>query len=353
MFETIEQQLQGAFLSKFKIVQWALNKQMPTTLEVHPTYRCNYNCNFCIDKSLREAPENPGGYHINKDNKSQLTKENMDTIIQGLKDLNIKGLILSGGGEPTINLHTLYLVQEAAKIGVSVGLFTNGSVLTDESLREYIRCVDFIRFSLDDFTEATYVKTKGTVAAMYHKVLETLKKAVQFKKELKSKCKVGVDYIIQPDNHDKIQHVYKEASKLGADYVQYCDCVVWGYQFTERMKREMFKEINRVIGYKEDKELQTEIVYEPAPITNDTPCGQCKMVDYIFQVGGDGGVRPCPHIARHDELLYGNINDKSLKEIWVGRHDMKNTPMVYEYCRFREQNKILKALSHIEHEKLL
>lgn len=307
----------------------------------------------CIDKFLKEVPSTDGK-QINCDGESELTEENMDTIVQGCLDLGIKGIILSGGGDPPMNPNTKYLVQQSNNNKISIGMFTNGFILNDETIPIYIDNLTFLRFSFDSFSPEEYAKTKGVSEKAYYRVIDNIRKCTEYKNKYNSKCKIGIDFIIQPHNVHLISHIYNEAASLNVDYIQFCDCVVPGYEFTANQNKKILTEIEKCLKIKSDTidVGMPEVVYEPAQVENTTNCKDCEMRQYIFQVGGDGGVRVCPHLARHDHLLYGNINDKSLKEIWDNKHDdMKD--FLYEYCRFREQNKILKGLQKIEHGDLL
>ena len=345
----IKNYLKARFLSKYKIVKWFYKEQQPVTLEVHPAYPCNYKCSFCIDVWLKEVPS-INGVKTNTDSKSMLTKKNMVDIIDGCLELGIKGIVLSGGGEPTINKNTEYLVHLAYKNNIKIGMFTNGYALNDSNISVYVEGLTFLRFSFDSFDSKNYAKTKGVSEKAYFKVLENIDKCVKYKKENNNvNCKIGIDFIIQPSSIHLITDIYDHCCTLNVDYIQFCDCVEQGYQFTEKVKRQILEEIGKCM--KMNKKI--EIAYEPIQVQNEVTCNLCKMKDFIFVVGADGGCKPCPHLARHDEMLYGNINETSLKEIWDNRPTEKVHSYLYEYCRFRKQNVILNGLSHIEHGEIL
>ncbi|MFX0077147.1 MAG: radical SAM/SPASM domain-containing protein [Candidatus Hermodarchaeota archaeon] len=351
--KNIEKLLKGRFLSKFKIVQHYYEKNIPTTLEVHPSYPCNYNCTWCIDEYLKAVP-NEKGYNINRDCKAMLTHENMEDIIIGCKELGIKGIILSGGGEPTLNKETEFLVEEANREGIVIGMFTNGSLLNDENIPKYIGNLSFIRFSFDDYSAESYSKTKGVPERMYDKVIGNIKQCVAYKKRPpESKCRIGIDFILIPSNIDKMIDIYVETRKLGVDYLQFCDCIEQGYTFNNVTKDKILNNLENIFSYQNTHKCNLDVVYEPLQEGNDTTCSECGATDYIFLVGADGRVQPCPHLARHSELSYGNINEKSLKEIWRKRPIKLDTVMYWHNCRFREQNRILQALKNIEHPELI
>jgi len=345
----IDEHLRARFLSKYKIVKWFFKDQRPATLEVHTAYPCNYKCSFCIDEWLKKVPS-INGVETNNDCKSMLTKKNMDDIIDGCLELKIPGIIISGGGEPTVNKNTEYLVGLSRENNIKIGMFTNGYALNDLNIPTYVSGLTFLRFSFDSFDSKNYAKTKGVSEKAYFKVLENIDKCVKYKKENNNvDCKIGIDFVIQPSSIHLITGLYNRCCELGVDYIQFCDCVTVGYQFTEKVKRQILEEIEKCMNM--DKKI--EIAYEPIQVQNEVTCDICKMKDFIFVIGADGGVRPCPHLARHNEMLYGNINEKSLKEIWDNRPTEKVHSFLYEYCRFRKQNEILNGLSHIEHGEIL
>lgn len=341
--------LKGSFLSPYKIVKPYFEKQKPVTIEVHPSYPCNYNCQWCIDKTLIEIG-------VNKDRKSMMTKENVDEIIRFANERNVKGIIISGGGEPTLNKNTEYLVKRCKDFGIVVGLFTNGSMLNMDNIKTYVDSCSFIRFSFDDFSAENYAKTKGVPEKYYDRVINNIKQCVAYKKlSNNTKCRIGIDFILIPSNLDKMVNIYVEALALGVNYLQFCDCVEIGYEFTQRRKKLINDGLQDVLKYKDQiNDVKMDVVYEPIQMENYFPCSKCKVNEYIFQVGADGGVRPCPHTARRDDWMYGDINEKSLSEIWDQRDKSKiDKDYIYENCRFRKQNEILYGLENITHGEMI
>ena len=341
--------LKGSFLSPYKIVRPYFEKQIPHTLEVHTSYPCNYGCTWCIDKTLIKLG-------VNKDCISMLSKENVVEIIRFCREKGVKGIILSGGGEPTLNKNTELLVDLCKQYGIVVGMFTNGSLLNKENIKTYVDGCSFIRFSFDDFSAEHYAETKGVPERFYHKVINNIIMCVDYIGLTNNKtCRIGIDFILTPNNIERMVQIYEEALHLGVDYLQFCDCVEIGYEFTQRRKDLIQKGLKEVLLHKEELgDTQMDVVYEPIQMENYFPCSECKVNDYIFQVGADGNVRPCPHTARRDDWSYGNINEKSLTEIWDNRDKSKiDKDYIYENCRFKKQNEILAGLSHISHGEMI
>lgn len=338
--------LKGSFLSPYKIVKPFFEKQQPITLEVHPEYRCNYNCEWCIDRVLKEIG-------TNKDSTSSLSEEGVRSIIDSCIKLGIKGIVISGGGEPTLNKNTELLVELSDENDIVIGMFTNGSLLTDETIKTYIEHLSFLRFSFDDFSSEHYALTKGVPERNYNLVLNNIRKCVQYKKENKTKCRLGIDFILTPTNIERMEEIYKEVKDLDVDYLQFCDCVIIGYEFTERRKEDIRLGLDKVIACKVKDENTMDVVYEPIQMENKVYCKDCYVKDYIVAIGAEGDVMPCPHTTRFTEMLYGNIFESSLHEVWENRPKVLNSDKLYENCRFRKQNEILQGLANISHGEMV
>jgi len=334
----------ASFMSKFKVVHHFFAGRRPATVEVHPSYRCNYKCSFCIDRWLKSVPNEPGGFNINRDSLSMLSLQDLKTVADGCKNLGVSGVILSGGGDPLINPHTKWFVEKLAKSGIQCGMFTNGSLLSKKNVESFVSGLTFLRVSFDDFRPEFYAETKGVKPEYHARVLKNIAMCVDAKRRLRARCRLGIDFIVQPSNIDRIPEIYEKSNELGVDYVQFCDCVIPGYEFTKETKKRMWMKIHEAV----ESGGTAEIVYEPLQAANATSCGECEMKEFIVLVGADGGVRPCPHLARHDELMYGNVHSTPLEEIWEGRPEKLPTKFVYEHCRFRRQNEILNELKRIE-----
>ena len=336
----------GSFLSQYKIVKPFFDKQKPITIEVHPAYQCNYNCEWCIDKELKELA-------VNKDSVSMLSEKEVVSIIDSCIKLGVKGIIISGGGEPTLNKNTELLVRLADEADIVIGMFTNGSLLTPDTIKTYIKHLSFIRFSFDDFDPVNYSKTKGVPERNYKIVLDNISQCVHEKMmTVNTRCRIGIDFILTPSNISRMLYIYEEVRDLGVDYLQFCDCVIIGYEFTAQLKKSIKSNLKQIM-FKNSFKSAMDIVYEPIQMDNTVPCSECNVKEYIVQVGADGLVRPCPHLARHDELAYGNIGITPLHELWETRPDKLDTDLLYENCRFRKQNEIINGLLHITHSEMI
>jgi len=111
--------------------------------DIHPNNFCNHNCIWCKFEH----------------NKLELSYEDMVRHLD--KYPTVRGVRISGGGEPLLNRDTFPFIDECVRRGVEVGLFTNGSLLNDDNIPTVSKC-RFCRISLDAATPLTHHRIHGS-----------------------------------------------------------------------------------------------------------------------------------------------------------------------------------------------
>lgn len=110
----------------------------PISLQIAPTSRCNLNCVFCSN--------------VNRDRHEDLSLTGIYETILKLRELGLKTVEWTGGGDPTMYAHINEAIRFAKDVGLSQGFITNGlelSKLSEESLlslawlRVSMNCLDY------------------------------------------------------------------------------------------------------------------------------------------------------------------------------------------------------------------
>lgn len=92
----------------------------PVTVEIDPVAFCNHQCGWCVDPVHRPVT-------MSEDVFCSLIDELAEFSVNGFQ---VKGIVLKGGGEPTLHPAFDRLVRYAAERGFATGVVTNGSRLT-------------------------------------------------------------------------------------------------------------------------------------------------------------------------------------------------------------------------------
>ena len=166
----------------------------PLRLALFPGMSCMYYCGFCgRNQSAAYDPKKvlKSGADRYKDIISSLPKNSTISI--------------SGGLEPLTNFKLGEIISHAKSLGHRVPLITNAHMLTPKYLEGQpgIWDLDSLRVSLygtDD--ESTYFVTRHKKA--YELVKDNIVKFLIERNERKSNVKVGINYIIIPENMDTI-----------------------------------------------------------------------------------------------------------------------------------------------------
>ena len=113
----------------------ASSKIIPVHPQVVITNRCNLNCHFCSC--------------ADRDKGLELSLETVTGVLDELKHLGAKAITITGGGEPLLHPHFNEIMRHCRKIGLKVGLVTNG-LLLEKFPNETLDILTWCRISSED-----------------------------------------------------------------------------------------------------------------------------------------------------------------------------------------------------------
>ena len=187
-----------------KILVWMDGKgELPPPIECNldPIAMCNLNCYFCItQRYLKDAPLT--GSRI-------LPTDYMYELVDFLADWGVKGLCISGGGEPLLHTGVPNVLEYAQGKNMRTSIFTNGTIMSDKILRVLSNC-QFVSLSINAANSRTYKEIMGI----------DLWDSVDANIHLLGKQKGGfkcVRMLILPENYKQIHKVCKWAKEIGLD----------------------------------------------------------------------------------------------------------------------------------------
>jgi len=162
----------------------------PITAQIAPTLRCTNRCPICSYGQRKSGP-----FH-------DMTLEDMTGAVTALRGAGVKGVIFTGGGEPLCNDATIRGMRQARQVGLSVGLFTNGQLLSEDVCEELAREVEpsFVRVSINGWNAEAYSLVHGVRGTAYSldRVLANLNSLARKKLEHKATFKLDIGILISP-----------------------------------------------------------------------------------------------------------------------------------------------------------
>ncbi len=171
----------------------------PVECNLDPVMGCNLDCYFCITQNYMKGVKH-----------KKLSLEYMKELVDFLSDWGVRGLCISGGGEPTLHKGLPELI-DYAKDKMDVAVVTNGTKV----IEEFKHC-RWVALSVDAARRDTYEKIKGR--DFFDLVIDNI-----------SDMTKGADYcfkfLILPENQYEIYDACKLAKELGGQdfHARPCD----------------------------------------------------------------------------------------------------------------------------------
>lgn len=250
---------------------------------------------------------------------------------------------------------------------IKQGMFSNGSMLERFNLFETItKNLEWIRISIDAGKKDTYDDFRKTNKTNnFDTVIKNIKELVKIKKKTKSNITIGVGFVVTEENYNEIKDFSKIFVNVDVDYCQFKPEII---QIERTGERDKDKEQISCDFWL--KKVMTLLDNAKSILGNKFECNSYKIEDLIVDVknygrnykmcigsqfqpciGADGNVYVCTNHRGHKQYSYGNLNDKSFRDIWSDinkrREIMNRIDNVEKFskcthlCKPHESNKIL------------
>lgn len=274
----------------------------PVTVEIDPSNKCNHRCEWCVS-----AESHTG---------EQLDCERFVDLIAELESLDVRSVVLKGGGEPTVHPRINEMLRACADRGLALGLITNGSMPLEGTPQIVLETADWVRISLDAALPATHRLIHGT--ADFSRILRN----VEYLAGHTKRTLIGLNFVADQRNYREIVAFAQLARSIGAAYAS-IRCVfnpesILPTEIREEMRRQAFvaKRLNNqwfrvLLGDFTDQYLN-------ADPRQPFPWQRCLGPSLVGVVGADGEVYACCFLRGHRAFSFGNVHDQSFEDIWTG-----------------------------------
>lgn len=289
------------------MMKWGFKNGFLYSLFVELTYACNLKCVHCYN------PKNISNV--------QIDFNKMKNIIDEAKELGVFKIVFSGG-ECTLDIDFIEIVEYARSQRMSVEIFTNGQNLYDnpELLKRLINSYPYrVGLSMYSMNEETHEKITS-VKGSHNKTLSVIKKLraknvnVQIKNFLLNiNCKDCID-------------VSKFAKEIMAN-------TSGDTSLTPTIEGDT-KNFQYIVGEEDLYELYTNsnsplyamntVKRDISKIQNE---GLCRAGYNNLCVSPTLEVHPCVSL----QLNLGNLNEVSLKDIWQGAINKDKNSKLYQW----------------------
>jgi len=312
-----------------RILEWENSKIGPFEVQLNPTNRCNLKCKFCW---LRD-------FDKSKLNYEELSTRKYKEIIKDCHRMKVHTIEITGGGEPLMRNDILTLMKTIKRHNMFGRLITNGTLLTDEMIKNLIRIGwDEIVFSLDAPEKKVNDYLRGKSFDHIVRAIQTLQIGkINAKKE---KPTVNIHMVLCNKNFHLLPKMFEFVYNLNCRNLLVEPIVLLASKtkagkellFTKKDKKDLLKYIQDAtkIAYKHNfqtnvDKLELDLIESTAKMKriieeegrkekNYWSSLPCYQPFYHMIIRPWGTVGPCCMFDNIGE----DVNQKSLKEIWFG-----------------------------------
>jgi len=288
----------------------------PIYVEVSPVGACNHRCTFCAVDYI--------GYEATN-------RIEADVMMRALEDMGsngVKSIMYAGEGEPLIHKQINEIVAKTKEVGIDVSFTTNAVAMNDRFIENSLQHTSWVKVSLNGGSAKSYAQVHQTREIDFQRVINNLKKAVEFRNKNKLNCTIGVQSVLLPENADEMVNLGKIIrDEIGADYF-----VIKPFSQEPSSINKLYEDIDYRsmtlrANEKRLKALETEnfkVSYRSETMSNYHEDQENRYITcystpiYMAYLMAEGSVYGCKDHLLDPNFCYGNINKNTFSEIWKG-----------------------------------
>lgn len=308
---------------------FAVKLTTPTSVDIAITKKCNHRCIHCYNVWRTDD--------ANQDVLKVLTDEQIEIITNELVKNNVWRATLTGG-EPLSELSVLLkLIRAFGSRGISLGMNTNLSLMTDEiarTLTEEYHWNNILLTSLPGLTAEICDKVTQ-ISGSYERIV----RGIDICKEYG--IPVGINIVISKENMYQLENLYEFLENHTVSYVSITRAVAPLY---DRDNPAFFLSENEIIHIADI--LETVHRRFGVSVGSVTPFPLCILKDIskyqdIVSASCAAGISRCSIDAvtgdisacTHEERVYGNIYSTGLKKAWDNMYEWREGLLVNNECK--------------------
>lgn len=277
------------------------------------TLRCNARCEHCGSSC---------GDKITADEISaEDIKRTLDSIA---RKYNPKDIVLNvTGGEPLLRKDLFDIMEYAISLGFRWGMTTNGMLINDEIIEEFVRTnMETISISIDGLKETHESFRK--VPNSFDKIIGNIKKL----QKVPTVKILQVTTVVNKKNINELEALYQLMLDLGIKYWRVVNVDPIGRAKNNDdilLDKEQYKYLYEFI-YKKRNEKKIHVDYGCSHYL-DIPLEKelrdyyfiCATGIYVASILSNGDIFICPNVERRPEFIQGNIKTDDFVEAWENK----------------------------------
>lgn len=295
---------------KSRVEAWHRGERVaPITMDVAWTRKCQAACDFCYAQ-LQASDDG----HV-------ITKQNALDYLDDAAEVGVKGISLISDGESTVVPWFDETIEYGGKLGIQMGISSNGLRLTKPVLERILPHLTYLRFNFSGGDQHRWAQIMGLKRGLYPRVVQNIKDAMEIVRRDNLSCNVNVQMVVMPKHGDQILPLTKLCkeelrphylifkhtadsvkNELGIDYRQYSPLFPV-FQEAETYSDETFRVATKWTRIQDDGKRDYK---------------RCMGPVFILQMSGNGLIAPCGQKfgESYKKFHIGNICETRFRDLY-------------------------------------
>ena len=288
----------------------------PVYVRVKPTNICNHRCYYCAYDT-----ENPNIQDIGR--RDEIPREKMMELLGDFKDIGVKAVTFSGGGEPLVYPHIIEALERTLEYGIDLSMITNGQRI-EGRVTDLLSHAKWIRVSMDSSNAKTFSETRRRPESWFYGLVRNIGNFAKVKDKY---CKLGINFVIQEKNFDEVYDSILFFMELGADQVKLAPRHIPknAQQYHSTFKEQVIEQI--AMAKKDFPKFDIHDDYENGlrlSQMTERRYSRCYIMQTVPAIGANQIVYFCHDkawIGKGGEI--GSVKEQSFKELWFSKNTAK------------------------------
>lgn len=332
-----------------RIAGWRAGvKPAPVSVEWDLSNRCSLGCQDCHFAHTHskgpwagKAKRLPMAFESTGD---QADLALVERVMGELATAGVKGIIWSGGGEPTLHPKWRDAVGLASFHGLSQGMYTLGGHLSSGDAAYLGTRAAFVVVSLDAVDADTYAREKGVPPGRFADACDGIRRLSGYR------AAVGVSFLLHVDNYPQIGAMVALARSLGATYTTLRPAVQFDADAPAKPNRGrdwITLALPALEHYAQARDVEVDVErFRQYRDWQGHGYDACQGPTLNTTITPDGRVWACPNKRGVPGALLGDLRRESFASVWArhpGRFAVDRDCRVM--CRLHPVNQTLHELS--------
>ena len=291
-----------------RVEAWMRGERVaPITMDISCTRRCQAACSFCAAKT--QASASPA---------LDIPRDKAMEFLDDAAEIGVKGISLISDGESTLVDYYAESIEYADKLGIKVGLGSNGIAFDREMLERILPHTSYLRFNFSAGTKARYSEIMGVKPAIYDKVIQNIHDAMDIVNSRGLETNVNMNLVLEPKDSDQLLPFSSLAKELGVHYAVVKQCATDDDGMIN-VNYDDYAALAPVLSECEKlTDDKTRIAVKWTRLTPKRRYTRCHGPQFILQLSGNGLIATCgPFFSEKYKAFHiGNITRTRFRDIF-------------------------------------